>query len=148
LEWQESIATIQKKFAPFVVEQGKWRVIDDTGRRKFGWVPAEKGSKLLFEFRNLTQTVRTVTLFPMKSYGEKWRNSNARFRFLSKSNEAMDWLELTSLEIPGLHSTTTSEIYTIPVHMPSEIPANSNLRISMTMTNGTTYKLMGLTVCS
>jgi hypothetical protein len=148
LEWQESIATIQKKFAPFVVEQGKWRVIDDTGRRKFGWVPAEKGSKLLFEFQNLTQTVRTVTLFPMKSYGEKWRNSNARFRFLSKSNEAMDWLELTSLEIPGLHSTTTSEIYTIPVHMPSEIPANSNLRISMTMTNGTTYKLMGLTVCS
>jgi hypothetical protein len=148
IDWRETSATIQEKFAPFVVEQGKWRVIDDTGRRKFGWVPAEKGSKLLFEFQNLTQPVRTVTLFPMKSYGEKWRNSNARFRFLSKSSKSIEWLELTSLDISGLHSTTTSEIYTIPVHMPSEISANSNLRISMTLTNGTTYKLMGLAICS
>jgi hypothetical protein len=148
LEWEETSASIETKFAPFVKHQGKWSVIDDTGRHKFGWVPAEKDSELLFEFRNLTRPIGTVTLFPMKSYGEKWRDSNSRFRFMSQEDEAASWSELITTDISGVHDRNTSETYTVSIDLPSAIPKNANLRMSMTLTNGTTFKLMGLSVCS
>jgi hypothetical protein len=143
----ETSSSIQNVFAPFLKRQGKWSIGKVSNRHKFGWVPAEQGSELLLEFRNLTQPVGKVTLFPMKSYGEKWSNSNAKIRFLSKADGATTWSELTSVDVSGVHKRSTSETYVVGVEMPSRVPAHSTFRMSMKLTSGGTFKLMGLTVC-
>jgi hypothetical protein len=148
LESEETSESIEAKFAPFMKYQGNWSIVDDTGKKKFGWVPAEIGSEMLLEFQNLTQSVSTVTVFPMKSYGEKWFNSSALFHVHSQIRGAASWSTMAKLNISGIHTRNTSEIYTINIDMPSAVPANANMQINVKFTGGTTFKLMGLFLCS
>ncbi|EEC45197.1 predicted protein [Phaeodactylum tricornutum CCAP 1055/1] len=145
---KETVNSIQSVFSSIVKIPGAWDVGDDTGRKKYGWNTSLRGSQLLFEFTGLNQTVQTVTLFPMKSYSEKWRESTAVVEFFAKPDSHLDWAYLTSLVVQGFHFKNTSEMYTIPVKMPTEVAVRADFRVRLTLTNGTTFKLMGLAVCS
>jgi hypothetical protein len=66
-------------FAPVTKEMTNWTL--EKGK-KSGFVPAygtdPADNRLVWEFASLQQPIRSVTLFFMKSYGEKWDNSVVR----------------------------------------------------------------------
>jgi hypothetical protein len=142
---------IHDYFAKHVTNFGGWEVVDDTGRGKYGWVPVngKVGSQMTLEFSKLSQAIRTVTFFTMKSYGEKWANSTARIDISSKSSKSgSDWKALTSKDMVGFHDKHTSEMYTEPMRLPTDVQPGDNLRISITFLSGSTFKIQGLAVCS
>uniref|UniRef100_A0A7R9WYC2 Uncharacterized protein n=1 Tax=Craspedostauros australis TaxID=1486917 RepID=A0A7R9WYC2_9STRA len=110
-----------------------WQLEAEGG--KTGFVPQKVTDEIVLDFE-LPQTIRTVTLFWMKSYGPKWQNSHVDVVVDGNAPRAL----------VGYHAKNTSEMYTesVPVH----IPANQPFRIQCKLVGGTTFKLMGMAVCS
>jgi hypothetical protein len=148
----ESDATlIHDYFAKHVTDFGSWEVMDDTNKGKYGWVPVsgEIGSQMTLEFNKLSQAIRTITFFTMRSYGENWANSTVRVDISSKSSQSgSDWKSLTSKDLVGFHDKHTSEMYTEPINLPTDVQSGDNLRISIALSGGSTFKIQGLAVCS
>jgi hypothetical protein len=148
---ESDVTLIHDYFAKHVTDFGGWEVMDDTGRGKYGWVPVtgKVGSQMTLEFSKLTQAIRTITFFTMRSYGEKWANSTARIDISSKSSRSgSDWKALTSKDLVGFHDKHTSEMYTEPIRLPTDVQPGDILRISITLLSGSTFKIQGMAVCS
>ena len=82
----------------------------------------------------------------MRSYGDKWKESNARFTITT--NSAM---QLATREIAGVHadddykySLTLSE--TIVLSQP--VAVGDDLTIAVDLVGGSHFKLMGLMLCN
>jgi hypothetical protein len=155
---------------------GGWQVQDDDShRKKYGWVPPTppqpqppggdetgadpKSTTLELEFWNLTQPIRTVTLFTMRSYGDKWANSTVKVVIStavsaaaaaaeSGRDEKVDWTTAVEKEMVGFHDKHTSEMYTEPVQLREPIQPGQGLKIAITLIRGTTFKIQGMAVCS
>jgi lysophospholipase L1-like esterase len=122
-----------------------WQISNDGG--KMGLVPT-KGttSQLVLDF-SLSQPIRAVTFFIMKSYGEKWEGSRLEVRV--KSQDQSDaWKDIQIREMVGFHGKNTSEMYTEAIELSKPIPIGSSLRLGAKLVGGTTFKILGLAVCS
>ncbi|CAB9523611.1 expressed unknown protein [Seminavis robusta] len=139
--------------------KSSWAFQSDHG--KTGVCPQNGvGSKLLLEIPppissvelvRLGVPINSVTLFYMKSYGERWADSTVRLDVLASdsaeaSDSVSDWKTLLSNEFVGYHSKNTSETYHHTIHLPSEYRI-SKLRLAITLVNGNTFKIMGLLAC-
>lgn len=127
-----------------------WELGNDGG--KLGFVPATdshgrsivNSTSMVLEFE-FPQTIRSVTLFYMKSYGEKWHNSRLQIRA---------WTDLPANNVlaerfvAGVHDKSTSEMYTEALELSPPVSIGSILKIQTTLVGGTMFKIMGLAVCS
>jgi len=173
MPWREK-RQIQKLFHPVVVvePQPGWHIHDDTRRQnKFGWSPVNGviGEAVTFQFNRedyAADRLQSVTLFFLKSYGEKWENSTAtvsverRVVQVGTSEEEGEWI--SALEVPheltGTHDKQTSETYTetVPFLPPPAVDNGgdertkstiTDVRVTLTLTGGKTFKLTGIAVC-
>jgi len=150
---KEGIEVVKEYFAHHVVDYGGWDLMDDNNKGKYGWVPAEGriGSEIKLEFHAFLQPIRSVTLFTMKSYGDKWANSTIRVQLSTlpiNSDGNKEWSVLSSADLYGFHDKKTSEMYTESMELTRVAAAKDHLRLSITLINGTTFKIMGLAICS
>jgi len=136
---------VEEYFGAKQVENKGWKLVDDGG--KLGYSPSAVGDQVTLEFQ-LSQDIRTVTFFTLKSYGPKWKNSKLRVTIEGRSGDGKEWKELTSDELGGIHNKETSEVYTKAVELPTEAKEGSSLRVRYRLESGETFKIMGLAVCS
>jgi hypothetical protein len=141
-----SKASIENYFKPFVIETGGWEIAVERGNNKLGWSSATVGSTFITEFNSSDARgpLHTVTIFYMKSYGEKWANSTATTN-LTATTDDIDWHPVGSVVLYGYHEKMTSEVYQEVIELD---PAVHRLRIEFTLIEGHTFKVMGLVVCS
>ena len=90
-----------------------------------------------------------ILIFYMKSYGSKWMNSTAKFDIVSEGQV----VETTTLS--GYHNQSTSEMYVKEMVIPLGLSSNprqaqeeKRLELAVTLIGGTTFKVMGLLLCS
>ena len=150
MPWREE-SWIRDYFTGIVQEPLEWSVVDDTVRGgKFGWIPNNTTSipKLVMEFnarKHEASQVQSIALFYMKSYGEKWSGSQVTVSVDAKRNQRYETAVSTTLS--GVHNKTTSEMYTDRIALPPGRMDPSVLRLTLTLSGGTTFKLMGIAVC-
>jgi hypothetical protein len=126
---------------------------------KDGWIATKANAKFTMKFDNLEKDVRTVTFYFIRSYGDKWKDSNAKF-VISRLNEKTGSIgnatgadEVTILleqDIAGVHaqpdynySLTLSETMSI-----SDVKKGETLNIEVDLTSGQHFKIMGLMLCN
>jgi hypothetical protein len=145
---QSDVQWIQDYFDGHTTQSNDWKL--EGGQQKIGFVPVNgrHGSEMTLEFANLTQSIRSVTLFTMKSYGEKWKDSRAQVKIWKSSRSHQSWNETDAKELIGFHGKNTSETYTDVIELSREVSAGDSLRISTTFVQGGTFKLMGIAICS
>uniref|UniRef100_A0A7S2YJX6 Uncharacterized protein n=1 Tax=Entomoneis paludosa TaxID=265537 RepID=A0A7S2YJX6_9STRA len=123
---------------------------------KLGWevLPAAKGSSTLpfftMQLTNLTVPVRVVTFFYMKSYGDKWANSQAKVA-ISGSDSSTNVTEAPPpfvRMVEGYHNQNVSISYTETMVLPIPIAKGQNLTLQVEMVNGTAFKIQGMMFCS
>jgi hypothetical protein len=149
IDMQQSDAQwVQEYFNGHTTKSNDWKL--EGGQQKIGFVPVDgrHGSEMTLNFANLTQSIRSVTLFTMKSYGPKWENSLAQVKIWKNSRAHQTWNETDAIELSGFHDKNTSETYTEVIHLSRKVSAGDSLRISTTFLHGGTFKLMGLAICS
>ena len=121
-----------------------WVLGNDGG--KIGFVPTKtNASEMELEFL-FSQTIRSVTLFFMKSYGAKWQNSELQVRTRRLQSEGPNVVD--ERRLLGFHGKNTSEMYTEAIELSEPIPAGAGLKVGVKLVGGTTFKLMGLAVCT
>jgi len=130
----KDVKRIEEYLSPYIIEHGNW-TINVQKKGKEGYEPDGNGT-MVWDF-DLNQTVSTLSLFYMKSYGDNWENSLMRVSLIDKNIST----EITTLS--GFHDKETSEMYTEEI----ALNATSRLRMAMDLVGGTTFKLMGITVC-
>jgi hypothetical protein len=116
--------------------------------RKLGWTPLNGvGDELALTFANISQPIRVVTFFTMKSYGPKWAESRVHVNgdFTDPDGNERANENITYLE--GFHAKQTSEVYTKEHFFSRVIPTGGTLQLSFRLQNGTTFKIMGLALC-
>lgn len=118
---------------------------------KDGWIASKAGATFTLQFA-ATKKLNTVSIYFLRSWGEKWKDSKAKFtvsRVLP--NDESDGKVIAELEIDGVHadedyhySLTQSE--RIQLGETVEIGEKINLRVDLL--SGSHFKIMGLMLCS
>ena len=148
---QANVEYIKELFNGHIVEPSGWKVAEN--HQKLGFLPDSRDDNppvMTLEFLNLSQSIQSVTIFFMKSYGEKWQGSLVEVAALSNHPVEAKWRELAKKQISGFHGKTTSETYTTEIKFGEReaVAAGRNLRITLTLIGGKTFKMMGIAVCS
>lgn len=124
-----------------------WQAVSDF--KKLGYVPVGGlHSKFTLRFNNISQPIRSVMLTVMKSYGDKWANSQILVTAQVVKDRKPSHVRLRRGQIEGFHGKNTSEQYTHTPYFPHVVAAGTDLRISVELVGGSTFKIMGMAVCS
>jgi lysophospholipase L1-like esterase len=127
----------------FVTKNKGWGI--NTAGKKLGISPTNtqlEGQTIQIDLESYV--LSTVTLFYMKSYGEKWEGSRVAFTITRNEGQV-----IARDELAGIHEKLTSETYThrVEIPTPSDGKGSSNYRIELELIGGTTFKIMGLAIC-
>eukprot|EP00554_Chaetoceros_debilis_P014818 CAMPEP_0194118656 /NCGR_PEP_ID=MMETSP0150-20130528/36484_1 /TAXON_ID=122233 /ORGANISM="Chaetoceros debilis, Strain MM31A-1" /LENGTH=776 /DNA_ID=CAMNT_0038810117 /DNA_START=45 /DNA_END=2372 /DNA_ORIENTATION=- len=121
-----------------------WRVEDnlaDGWRNKVGWVAEAPDSTFSLSFRNLTKSIKTVSILYLRSYGEKWEGSRVNVTLATggtgkkrfEMEKDKDKIFLTSGDISGNHNQTTSLTLLEEFVLPKAVPEGDLLNIKFDM---------------
>ena len=131
---------------------------------KDGWIATKAGASFTLQFKNIQKNVKTVTLYFLRSYGDKWKDSNAKFTISrlkentddNGSNNATDAKEdvttiLSEEEIAGVHadedykySLTLSQT----ISLSDVVLKGETLNIEAELISGSHFKIMGMMICN
>jgi hypothetical protein len=93
---------------PFLVENRGWNPVMEYGAsrqvEKLGLVADGANASMTLRMTNITKEVHTINLHAIKSYGEKWSGSQARFT-LTVENQGRTYS--TQFDVQGFHASKT-----------------------------------------
>ena len=122
----------------------------DGWSRKLGYVATKTGASVTFEMKDIQRDVRYIMLDYLKSYGDKWANSQARFTasVMRKGEEA--YKEVYQFTLDGFHDATASITYSTKEDIGETTMAKvgDNFRLRIELIGGTTFKIMGMMFCN
>ena len=119
-----------------------WELSSDGG--KIGFIPtATDPREIVLDF-SFPQAIKSITMFYMKSYGPKWRSSEIHLSIFQEDKDVV----LANRSLFGFHGKNTSEMYTEELNLLDPLPSHEKFHVRAHLTGGTTFKIMGLAVCS
>jgi hypothetical protein len=121
-----------------------WKV-DKVGG-KSGWSPVNLADRFVFETRIMATAfgeARSMTMLYLKSWGDKWINSRAEVTVWNNGDTILGRQELR-----GYHTQQTSKFFRADVDFSSPAAANSTVKVEVRLVSGSTFKIMGLAICS
>ena len=143
-------AWVQENLLSRIVS-GNWTLEQHMDFRKTGLTPprGQVGSEMLVEFQNVKNSVSKVLVFYLKSYGVQWQGSNVRIKILTAAADGDSFRQEARTHLEGDHGTRrTSEMYVEELELDAYLPRGGTLRIYSKLTSGSTFKIMGLLLCS
>mmetsp|Transcript_13775 Transcript_13775/g.38773 ORF Transcript_13775/g.38773 Transcript_13775/m.38773 type:complete len:750 (+) Transcript_13775:190-2439(+) len=119
---------------------------------KLGFIPSpgstKDSAKIILDFE-YSQKIRSITFFFMKSYGEKWANSELEAKIWSPpSSPDQEPVLPQKSRMLGTHDKSTSEVYTEEIVLSKPVNANQKFQLEVKLVGGETFKIMGVAVCS
>lgn len=127
-----------------------WGTLDDIKNHgwanKLGWEPKKAGATFTMQLSDIPKDIRVVTVMYMKSYGDKWANSTARFTVDLVGTSSSE--TLTTQDLLGYHDSKTSISYTERIVLPQSISKGSTMNLRVDLIGGTTFKISGMMFCS
>lgn len=152
---QNNVTWIEDYFRSRSSVWENWKLSTDGDKIGFVPTPATKKDTEDIDFSqefilnfSYSQTIRSITIFFMKSYGSKWVNSELSTKIWLTSSSSPNRQLLEERRMAGTHNKNTSEMYTEEIILQEPINANENFQIDASLVGGTTFKIMGIAVCS
>ena len=136
----------------FTVNASGWQPdvsIQDGGwSNKLGYVATEANASTTFYRDSTPLEVRTLKVYYLKSYGEKWKDSRARFTFRGLQGEKTILEKTFTLE--GFHDSNTSIAYQyqLDLGLNETLPAKGRVELAIQLISGTSFKIVGLVICN
>lgn len=129
----------------YAKENHGWVVEKDTKdgwAQKVGLVATCHNASFTVKFENITKPLRVITIFYLKSYGSKWKDSRA---LVTVSNETS---MMSSHDLSGEHDLNYSLTYSERIELQRSLEKGSNVNLKVQVKMGNTFKIMGLMFCS
>jgi hypothetical protein len=146
-----SARSLQQFTKYFVTEDVGWKVdnqVKDGGwKNKLGYVAVAQNATTTFYKAKTTNDVRALKLYYLKSYGEKWEGSRARFTLRGLKNQEKV-LEKT-FTLDAWHNSNTSIAYQHELDLGKEaLSAGVRVELTAQLISGASFKIIGLVICS
>jgi len=146
--WISGVKTeidIEKLWAPIIANNNGWSF--QVEHNKVGLVPVCINSTIELAVPNMIDSSIIVTIMAMKSYGHKWANSIIHVDVFVEENNTLSLK--SSIDVLGFHEEQVSMSYvnTISVSINATKTRPKSLYLKITLIEGTTAKIMGLTIC-
>jgi len=122
---------------------------------KDGWIATKTGATFTLAFENVEKKIRTVSFYFLRSYGDKWKDSRAKFTVERVQKNPDGSTKTTTVvseeEIAGVHanedykySLTLSET----LKLSETVLEGETLAIGVTVVSGSHFKIMGMMLCN
>lgn len=108
---------------------------------KFGIVPTHPNSSVNLSFQGFQKDIKTMTITRLVSYGEKWKDSRARFTL------KMGTSTIATEEISGEHNFKYSLTLPQTVTLREAIPKGQPFTLKVDLIGGTLFKILGISFC-
>jgi hypothetical protein len=136
----------------FIVTNDGWNGEQDMRngwQNKLGFQANKPGASILLRIDKTPNRLKTITLHTLKSYGEKWAESKAKFSLQWNRKESGASYN-TTFEILGYHNQSTSIAYPFVLDLgPNHIAeTGSTLELQIDLVGGTTFKINAMMICS
>ena len=99
------------------------------------------------QFQNLAKDVGTVTIFFLRSYGEKWKDSLAKFRIWRGGGTGETNRTLAEVDISGFHNASVSLTLHETIDLSEVVAKGETLNLQVDLLSGNAFKIMGMTMC-
>jgi hypothetical protein len=122
----------------------------DGWSRKLGFVATKAGASVTFEVKDIQQDVRYVMLDYLKSYGDKWANSQVRLTASVMRKDEEAYKDVYQFTLDGFHDATASITYSAKEDIGEAVIAKvgDSFRLQIELIGGTTFKIMGMMFCN
>ena len=138
---------LQKFMQHYIIQNDGWGALDDMKThgwaKKLGWEPQKAGASFTMQLLDIRKNVHVITIMYMKSYGDKWANSTARFTVQDLSSN-----QTLTKDLLGYHDSKTSISYTERIVLPQSIRKGNTMNLRVDLIGGTTFKISGMMFCS
>ena len=141
--------SLSQFMSKYISKNNGWDYEEDMSHgwsRKLGLVALVPNAALVIDVMNTETDISKITIMSMKSYGDKWEGSLAQFTLYIE--EEAEYRLLDKFEVEGFHNTTTSITEDFIFNMKEIVPKNSNFRLNVDLTGGTTFKFTGMFFCN
>jgi hypothetical protein len=101
-----------------------------------------------YDFKNLAQPAKVLTIQFIKSYGDKWEGSQAQVVVDVELPGGAETQRVLDETMEGSHNSTTSIAYSAEYSLGDIAAVGSHARIQITLVGGTTFKVTGMMLCS
>lgn len=122
--------------------------------RKLGIAAMKANATMKFDFRNLTDRASILTIHSLKSYGEAWEGSAAKFSIFKKApvvarnaTEYEEWVEVHNEVLSGVHNSISTISYSTEMAFPP-IEEGSDVKLEVDLIGGSKFKITGMMLCS
>mmetsp|Transcript_6328 Transcript_6328/g.13084 ORF Transcript_6328/g.13084 Transcript_6328/m.13084 type:complete len:585 (-) Transcript_6328:223-1977(-) len=150
-----STRDITNFFSTYQTSIDSWGVENQNkeGRsNKIGWVAKKEKASFSIQFPKVTKKLKTVSIFFMRSWGEKWAGSKAKFTISKPNATGQDTSSVLAVQqIAGVWddeeyhvSLTLSETITLS----EAVDVGETLDMKVDLVSGTTFKIMGMMICN
>lgn len=115
--------------------------------KKLGLVATTINATMTLKLQNIEKEIRMLNLQTLKSYGEKWEKSKARFTLKVQNPDKSEWID--TFDIEGTHESKTSESYAFEYDLKSnKAIKGSTVTLSIELIGGSTFKIIGMMLCN
>jgi hypothetical protein len=130
-----------------ISKSGGWGIesnADDGWSNKVGFAATTPDASFTLEFKDIAKDLNVVTIFFMRSYGEKWKDSKARFTVTSSNHKN---LTLAQHDIDGVHEMEYSLTLIERIKLTNSVEKGDTMKLKVDMVSGNAFKIMGMTLC-
>jgi hypothetical protein len=135
---------------PFQTSNTGWQGENDIKngwQNKLGFTAKRPGASITLTLKNIENSIRYLTLNSLKSYGEKWANSEAEFNITIWKNYTLE--HETSFRVKGYHNQNTSIAYPYNLDLGvNSVKPGRTVTLDITLVGGTVFKIQSLMLCS
>ena len=111
----------------------------DGWANKVGYVSSKPNATISLEFKDIATHVKVVTIFFLRSYGEKWKDRKARFSVTSSNNETTP---LGQLDIIGVHDMPHSLTLSEKIVLADPVEKGQTLHLKVDLISGSSFKII------
>eukprot|EP00979_Chaetoceros_neogracilis_P001788 scaffold323_cov251-Chaetoceros_neogracile.AAC.3 len=130
-----------------ISKSGGWGIesnADDGWSNKVGFAATTPDASFTLEFKDIAKDLNVVTIFFMRSYGEKWKDSKARFTVTSSNHKNST---LAQHDIDGVHEMEYSLTLIERIKLTNSVEKGDTIKLKVDMISGNAFKIMGMTLC-
>ena len=117
---------------------------------KIGWIAKKANATFTLQFDTIQKEVNVVTIFFLRSYGSKWKDSRTKYTIsrVTKEDTKRGINVLLEGEISGVHNDAHSLTLSQEFTLSDTIHKGESLSIKVDLVSGRTFKIMGMMMCN
>jgi len=142
--------SLNKMMSKYTTNNKNWAIENDIKnggwKNKIGWVANNPNATFTLAFTDLSKDIKAMTIFYLKSYGEKWKNSRARFTISTTTNDNRENI-LSKEDVWGVHNITASTTESIKFLLSDTVASGGTMKVKVDLISGNTFKILGMMIC-